>query len=64
MEYITNKGKQKNVILFLAKKIGGEEKYQEDEVKAMEWLSFDEAIKTITHDNTRELFKDVLKDLN
>ncbi len=28
----------------------------------IKWLDFDEAIETITYDNTRELFKEILKE--
>ena len=46
----------------IAKCIGGEIKAQEYEVNDIKWLDFDEAIKTITYDNTRELFKKILKE--
>ena len=62
MEYVTDKGKLKQVVLFIAKCIGGEIKAQECEVNDIKWLDFDEAIETITYDNTRELFKEILKD--
>ena len=38
-------------------------KAQECEVNDIKWLDFDEAIETITYDNTRELFKVILKDI-
>lgn len=60
MEYVTDKGKLKQVVLFIAKCIGGEIKEQECEVNDIKWLDFDEAIKIITYDNTRELFKKIL----
>ena len=28
----------------------------------MKWMTFDDAIKTITYDNTRELFSKILKE--
>lgn len=62
MEYVTDKGKLKQVILFIAKCIGGEIKAQECEVNDIKWLDFNEAIETITYDNTRELFKEILKE--
>ena len=62
MEYVTDKGKLKQVVLFIAKCIGGEIKAQECEVNDIKWLDFDEAIETITYDNTRELFKKILKE--
>lgn len=63
-EYITDKGKLKEVIYFIAKKIGGEIKPQEIEVSKIEWVDFDEAKKRITYDNTRNLFEKILKDEN
>ena len=62
MEYITDKGTYKQVVLFIAKKISGDEKYQESEIKSMKWVTFEDAIKTITYENTKELFSKILKD--
>ena len=64
MEYTTDKGTLKQVVLFIAKKTRGNEKYQESEIKSMKWMTFDDAIKTITYDNTRELFSKILKEEN
>ncbi len=64
MEYITDKGTLKQVVLFIAKKINGNEKYQESEIQSMKWMTFEDAIKTITYDNTRELFSKILKEEN
>ncbi len=57
MEYVTDKGIFKQVVLFIARKIGGEESKQESEIKSMKWLNYEDAIKTITYDNTRELLQ-------
>ena len=62
MEYLTDKGTFKQVVLFIAKKISGNEKYQKSEIKSMKWMTFEDAIKTITYDNTRELFSKILKE--
>ena len=62
MEYVTDKGTLKQVVLFIAKCTGGEIKAQECEVNDIKWLDFDEAIETITYDNTRKLFKEILKE--
>ena len=56
-EYVTNVGKLKQVVFFIAKCIGGEIKAQECEVSEIRWVEFDEAIKLITYDNTRALFE-------
>ena len=56
-EYVTNVGKLKQVVFFIAKCIGGEIKAQECEVSEIRWVKFEEAIKLITYDNTRALFE-------
>lgn len=61
-EYITDKGKLKEVVYFIAKKTGGEIKPQEQEISKIEWVSFKEAKKRISYDNTRELFVKILKE--
>ena len=62
-EYITDKGNQKEVVYFIAKKIDGKEKPQDGEVTEIEWLNFEEAIEKITYNNTKKLFKNILKKL-
>ena len=62
MEYMTDKGNLKQVVLFIAKYTEGEIKAQECEVKDIKWIEFDKAIDIITYDNTRELFKQILKE--
>lgn len=62
-QYITDKGRLKEVVYFVAKKIGGKIKLQEQEVKDIEWLNYKEATEKITYDNTKELFKKFLEDI-
>ncbi len=62
LEYTTDKGIFKEVVLFIAKKINGDERYQVSEIKTMEWLTYKDAIDRITYDNTRELLKRVLRE--
>ena len=64
MEYFTDKGTFKLVVLFIAKKISGDEKCQESEIKSRKWMTYEDAVKIITYDNTRELFKQILKEEN
>ena len=61
-EYLTDSGIQKEVVYFIATKIGGDIKRQESEVSEIEWMDFDDALDTITYDNTRELFERILKE--
>lgn len=62
--YITDKGNYKEVIYYIAKRINGEAKRQESEVKALKWVPLKEAIDVLTYDNTRDLLKKVIKDEN
>lgn len=64
IEYMTDKGILKEVVFFTAQMVGGEIKAQESEIMDIKWLDFEEAISTITYDNTRELFKKILKEKN
>ena len=62
VEYITDEGKLKEVVLFIATCAGGQAKAQESEVTRIEWFDFSEAVEAITYDNVRELFKTILKE--
>ena len=64
MEYYTDKGAYKQVVFFIAKKIGGEEKYQEEEIIDMRWVTLEEALKLLTYNNTIELLKEVIEKEN
>lgn len=64
MEYYTDKGTFKEVVLFVAKRINDKIKAQEEEVSQIKWFDFEQAIATITHDNAKELFRKVLKENN
>ena len=63
IEYVTDKGNPKEVIFFLASPLNKDIKKQDAEIKNIKWLRFEDALKTITYDNTRELFREVLKEL-
>lgn len=61
--YITDTGIDKEVVYFIAKKVGGDAEKQEAEVTDIKWCSFDEAIDTVTFDNMKELLKNAFKAL-
>ena len=63
MNYITDRGASKEVVLFLAKKIGGNLSRQESEISQIEWLGFDDAISRLSYKNTKDLFKKVVSQL-
>lgn len=54
---------KKDVVFFVAKKIGGEIKVQEEEVKATEWLSPEEATKRVTFESSKKIMNNVIRDL-
>ena len=58
--YLTKRNKFKEVIYFLAKRIGGEIKPQEKEIKNIEWVDLIEAVDRITMKSTKELYQKVL----
>ena len=57
LEYTVENGNLKEVVYFIAKKIGGDEKAQETEVSEIRWLAFDEAVEMLTYDNSKELLR-------
>ena len=63
MNYITDRGASKEVVLFLAQKIGGNLSRQESEISQIEWLCFDDAISRLSYKNTKDLFKKVVSQL-
>ena len=58
--YYSKKDEFKEVVLFLGKRIGGEIKPQENEIKNVEWVDLLEAINRITMKRTKELYQKVL----
>ena len=63
-KYSPAEGIEKEVVYFVAKKIGGEIKVQEEEVKNVEWLTYKNAVERLTYKNSKQLLEKVWKDLN
>ena len=63
LHYIIRDEIDKTVILYLAKPINNVITKQESEIEEANWFSYRDAINTLTFDHTKELFKEVLKDL-
>ena len=61
--YSPEKEVEKDVIFFIAKKIGGEIKVQEEEVTETEWLPPKEALDRVTYESSKRILKCVIKDL-
>ena len=62
MEYSLPNGNLKQVVLFMAKKIGGEEKRQQEEIAELNWYTFEEALEILTFNNTKEVLRKVIKE--
>lgn len=62
-EYEKEKGTLKQVVLFIAKRSGGEIKIQESEIMNVKWLPFQEALETITYESVKKLFQQVLEEM-
>ena len=55
---------EKEVVYFVAKNTSNDITPQLEEVQEVKWLDIDNAINTISYDNSKELLKKVKKDLN
>lgn len=62
MHYTTDKGKYKEVVLFIAKKVGGELIKQDEEINQIRWVDMYDVTKILTYDTTKELFNNVLSE--
>ena len=54
----------KEVVFFLAKKTSDKIKKQDEEIKNIKWVDLNQAFDIITYENTKDLYKEVLKDIN
>ncbi len=63
INYSPKEGIMKDVILFVAKPITKDVKPQIEEIAEIHWLTFEEALKKITYNNSRDILKQVLKDI-
>ena len=63
IEYITDKGKRKKVVFFLAEKIGGKLEPQKSEIDEIQWLDFNKAMDIITYSNSKNLFKNIILEI-
>lgn len=62
MQYYTDKGLGKEVVIFMAKPVTNDLKIQENEIVEADWMSYSDALATVSYDNTRELLLQALKD--
>lgn len=64
MVYKTDRNKNKEVVFFLAKPISNFLRPQESEILETGWMSYSDALATLTYDNSKELLEKVLKENN
>ena len=64
MVYSPKEDVEKEVVYFIAKNTSNDCKPQLEEVQEMKWLDIDNAIDTITYENSKDLLREVKKDLN
>lgn len=62
--YCPEEGVVKDVIYFLARKVSGNDKPQEEEVVQIMWIDVEKAIDEITFEESKQVLRDVLKDLD
>ena len=63
LNYIIRNEIDKTTVLYLAKPKSEKITMQESEIENIKWCEFDEALDTLTFDNWKEMFKEVIKDL-
>ena len=63
LHYIIRDEIDKTTVLYLATPKNDEIIMQEAEIENAKWCDFDEALETLTFDNWKEMFKQVIKDL-
>ena len=62
--YSPEEGIEKDVVFFIAKKIGGEIKVQEEEVKDTKWLTPREAMDRLTYESSKNILRNIIEILN
>ena len=51
------------MVFFIAKKVGGENVAQEEEVQKIEWLSVKDAMQRLTFESSKNVLRNVIRDL-
>ena len=60
--YSPKEGVEKDVVFFIAKKLGGENIAQEEEVQNIVWVNWEEAMELLTFESSKNVLRKVLKD--
>lgn len=64
LNYIIRDEIDKTTVLYLAIPKNKEIVMQESEIEKVKWCDFEEALETLTFDNSKKVFKKVINDLN
>ena len=63
IQYVTDKGNDKMAVYFIAKPLSMDLERQVSEIQTLDWFEFDDAMDTITYENSKKLLANVLEDL-
>lgn len=63
IEYELPNGNQKIAVFFLAKPTSTKIEKQEEEISTIEWVEFEKVEEKLSFNNTRELFRKLIKDI-
>lgn len=61
-KYFPKEDVEKDVVFFVAQKIGGENIAQEEEVQNIVWVSCEEAMELLTFESSKNVLKKVMQD--
>ena len=63
LNYITDKGIDKTTVLYIAKPKSEKVVMQESEVEEVQWCDYETALKIISFDNLKDLFRKAIKEI-
>lgn len=63
LNYIIKDEIDKTTVLYLAVPKSEDLRMQESEIEDVKWCDFDEALNTLTFENSKEMFKKVIEDI-
>lgn len=63
LNYITDKGINKTTVLYVAMPKNEKIVMQESEIERTKWCDFEMALNILTYDNSKDLLKNVIKDM-
>ena len=64
LNYLVNDEIDKTTVLYIAKPISNKVIKQDSEIEDVRWCSFEETLNTLTFENWKDLFKQVIEDFS